>query len=153
MHNTKQLLNLRPITEDDLDQIMEIELRAYPYPWARKNFTDCLKHNYHCLLHERDKTIIAYGVISAAVEEMHILNLTVEPKQQNQGLGKQLIHTLETVGRGLDAKECFLEVRPSNVSAIRLYQNHGFNEVGLRKDYYPAKKGREHAVVMAKVLL
>lgn len=153
MLNTNELLTLRPMAETDLDQIMEIELRAYPYPWTRKIFSDCIKHNYHCLLHEHDNTIIAYAVISAAAEEMHILNLTVEPKQQNQGLGKRLITTLEMVGRGLDARECFLEVRPSNDSAIRLYQNHGFNEVGLRKDYYPAKKGREHAVVMAKVLL
>ncbi len=153
MLNTEELLILQPMAESDLDQIMEIELRAYPYPWTRKIFSDCLKHNYHCLLHKRDDTIIAYAVISAAAVEMHILNLTVEPEQQHQGLGKRLINTLEMIGRGLDAKECFLEVRPSNESAIRLYQNHGFNEVGLRKDYYPAKKGREHAVVMAKVLL
>lgn len=153
MFTTEELIVLRPMTESDLDQIMEIERRAYPYPWTRSIFSDCLKHNYHCLLHEHNDTIMAYAVISAAAEEMHILNLTVEPKQQNQGLGKRLINTLEMIGRGLDARECFLEVRPSNESAIRLYQNHGFNEVGLRKDYYPAKKGREHAVVMAKVLL
>lgn len=153
MPNTDELLTLRPIIERDLDQVMLIEERAYPYPWTRSIFSDCLKHSYHCLLHEQNNTIIAYAVISAAAGEMHILNLTVEPTQQNQGLGKRLIATLETIGRGLDAKECFLEVRPSNQSAIHLYQNQGFNEVGLRKDYYPAKKGREHAVVMAKVLL
>lgn len=153
MFTTEELIVLRPMTEGDLDRIMEIERRAYPYPWTRSIFSDCLKHNYHCLLHEHNETIMAYAVISAAAEEMHILNLTVEPKQQNQGLGKRLINTLEMIGRGLDARECFLEVRPSNESAIRLYQNHGFNEVGLRKNYYPAKKGREHAVVMAKVLL
>ncbi|PID34367.1 MAG: ribosomal-protein-alanine N-acetyltransferase [Thiotrichales bacterium] len=153
MCNTNELLTLRPMTESDLNQIMEIELRAYPYPWTRNIFSDCIKHNYHCLLHEHNDTIIAYAVISVAVDEMQILNLTVEPKQQNQGLGKRLITTLEMTGRELGAKTCFLEVRPSNKSAIRLYQHHGFNEVGLRKNYYPAKKGREHAIVMAKVLL
>lgn len=153
MFSTEDLLTLRPMLEQDLDQIMDIEVRAYPYPWTRGIFSDCLKHNYHCLLHEQDGEIIAYGVISAAVEEMHILNLTVTPDRQRLGLGKRLLTTLEMIGRGLDAKECFLEVRPSNVSAIRLYLNHSFNEVGLRKNYYPAKQGREHAILMAKTLL
>ena len=153
MQNTTDLLQLRPIMDSDLDQLMTIELRAYPYPWTRGIFSDCLRHNYHCLLHEQDNIIIAYSVISVAVEEMHLLNLTVNPDYQGTGLGKRLLNTMEVIGRGLDAKECFLEVRPSNKAAINLYLNQGFNEIGLRKDYYPAKQGREDAVVMAKVLL
>lgn len=150
MHDTAELLPLRPMLESDLDQLMPIELRAYPYPWTRGIFSDCLRHNYHCLLHEQDGIIVAYSVISVAVEEMHLLNLTVNPDYQGNGLGRRLLSTMEMIGRGLDAKECFLEVRPSNKAAINLYINHGFNEVGLRKDYYPAKQGREDAVVMAK---
>ncbi|MGB0846547.1 MAG: ribosomal protein S18-alanine N-acetyltransferase [Thiolinea sp.] len=151
--NTIELMQLRPIQESDLDQLMPIELRAYPYPWTRGIFSDCLRHAYHCMLHEQDNKIIAYSVISVAVEEMHLLNLTVNPDYQNKGLGKRLLHTMEMIGRGLNAQECFLEVRPSNESAIRLYLNHGFNEIGLRKNYYPAEQGREDAVVMAKTLL
>lgn len=153
MQNTAELLQLRPMLESDLDQLMPIELRAYPYPWTRGIFSDCLRHNYHCLLHEQDEIIIAYAVISVAVEEMHLLNFTVNPDYQRTGLGKRLLVTLEMIGRGLDAKECFLEVRPSNKTAINLYLKHGFNEIGLRKNYYPAVKGREDAVVMAKALL
>lgn len=153
MQSTDTLLALRPITEADLDTLMLTEIKAYPYPWARGIFSDCLKHDYHCLLHEQDGQIIAYGVIQIILDEMHILNLTVAPELQGQGLGKRLLNTLESIGRGCGAKECFLEVRPSNTAAIRLYLNHGFNEIGLRKNYYPAKKGREDAVVMAKVLL
>ncbi len=153
MHNTDELLQLRPMQESDLGQLMPIELRAYPYPWTHGIFSDCLRHNYHCLLHEQNSIIIAYSVISVAVEEMHLLNLTVNPDYQGTGLGKRLLNTMEMVGRGLDAKECFLEVRPSNKAAINLYISQGFNEIGLRKDYYPAKQGREDAVVMAKTLL
>ena len=153
MYKTTELLKLRPIIESDFDQLMPIELKAYPYPWTQGIFSDCLRNNYHCLLHEQGNTIIAYSVISVAVEEMHLLNLTVNPDYQGAGLGKRLLNTMEMIGRGLDAKECFLEVRPSNKAAINLYLNQGFNEIGLRKDYYPAKQGREDAVVMAKVLL
>ena len=153
MSDTAELLQLRPILETDLDQLMPIELKAYPYPWTRGIFSDCLRKAYPCFLHESEGEIIAYSVISAAVEEMHLLNLTVNPEHQGKGLGKRLLHTMEMIGRGLDAKECFLEVRPSNKSAIKLYLNHGFNEIGLRKNYYPADKGRENAVVMAKTLL
>lgn len=148
-----ELLQLRPILASDLDRLMQVELRAYPYPWTRGIFNDCLRHSYHCLLHEQDEVIIAYSVISVAVEEMHLLNLTVNPDYQGHGLGKRLLNTMEMIGRGLDAQECFLEVRPSNKTAIQLYLNSGFNEIGLRKDYYPATQGREDAIVMAKVLL
>lgn len=148
-----KLLPLRPMTEADLDIVMEIEERAYPYPWSRGIFSDCLRHGYHALLHEADGKLLAYCVLSVAVEELHILNITVEPALQRQGLGKRLLHTAETFGRGLGANDCFLEVRPSNTAAIRLYLLHGFNEIGLRKNYYPARQGREHAVLMAKTLL
>ena len=148
-----ELLNLRPITEDDLDQLMKVENRAYPHPWTRGIFSDCLKHNYQCLLHEKNDQIIAYGVIQVIIDEMHILNLTVNPDFQQQGLGKKLLQTFETIGTGMKASNCFLEVRPSNTAALRLYMQSGFNEIGLRKNYYPASKGRrEDAVVMAKHL-
>lgn len=147
------ILPLRDMQESDLDAVMAIEVQAYPYPWTRGIFSDCLSHNYHCLVYEDDAgDVIAYAVISVAVEEMHLLNLTVNPARQGEGLGKRLLQTLEMIGKGLSAKTSFLEVRPSNGVALKLYLNHGYNEVGLRKNYYPADKGREHAVIMAKML-
>lgn len=147
------VLPLREMREDDLDAVMAIEVRAYPYPWTHGIFSDCLTHQYHCLVHEDEAgELLAYAVISVAVEEMHLLNLTVLPERQGEGLGKRLLQTLEMVGKGLEAKKCFLEVRPSNGAALRLYRKNGFKEVGLRKDYYPAHEGREHAVIMAKSL-
>jgi len=137
----------------DLDAIMTIERAAYPYPWTRGIFEDCLKHNYPCLVHENVGEIVAYTVISVAAGEMHVLNLTVRPESQEQGLGKRLLMTAEQIGLALGAAECFLEVRPSNTAALQLYRHQGFNEVGLRRNYYPARKGREHAVIMAKVLV
>ncbi|HPE61746.1 MAG TPA: ribosomal protein S18-alanine N-acetyltransferase [Thiolinea sp.] len=137
---------------DDLDAVMAIELAAYPHPWSRGIFEDCLKHNYHCLVHEKVGEIVAYTVISVAAGEMHVLNLTVRSESRKQGLGKHLLMAAEKIGQALGADECFLEVRPSNTAALQLYRHQGFNEVGLRRNYYPAHKGREHAVIMAKVL-
>lgn len=154
MSDAKLILPLRPMTLTDLTNLMPIEERAYPYPWTLGIFQDCLRNtSYHAYIYELDQQIIAYCVLSVAVGELHILNITVEPKQQNQGLGKRLLATAEQIGRGLGAQDCFLEVRPSNTNAIQLYLAQGFNEVGLRKNYYPAKNGREHAILMAKTLL
>ena len=147
-------LPLRPMATQDLDNIMLIEERAYPYPWTRGIFQDCLAHStYHGFIYSIEQHIQAYAVISVAVEELHILNITVEPSLQRQGLGQRLLASLEIIGRDLGAKDCFLEVRPSNTAAIHLYLSQGFNEIGLRKNYYPARNGREHALLMAKTLL
>jgi ribosomal-protein-alanine N-acetyltransferase len=154
MSDSSIYLALKPMTLADLERIMPIEERAYPYPWTLGIFQDCLRHsNYHAYIYELNQQIQAYCVLSVAVGELHILNITVEPSLQQQGLGKRLLATVEQIGRGLAAQDCFLEVRPSNTSAIRLYLSQGFNEVGLRKNYYPAKNGREHAILMAKTLI
>jgi len=141
------------MSEVDLDRIMAVETRAYPYPWTRKIFTDCIRQPYHCLMYEKAEQIQAYCVLMQALDELHILNLTVNPDFQQRGLGSQLLYTIEEIGQRLQANECFLEVRPSNTAALRLYSQQGFNEIGLRKHYYPSENGREDAVLMGKTLL
>lgn len=154
MPDPSLVLPLRPMLVADLKRIMLIEERAYPYPWTLGIFQDCLRNtSYHAYIYELNQQILAYCVLSVAVGELHILNITVEPQQQNQGWGKRLLATAEQMGRGLGAEDCFLEVRPSNTPAIQLYLSQGFNEIGLRKNYYPTKNGREHALLMAKTLL
>lgn len=146
-------LALRPMRESDLPTIMAIEERAYPYPWSLSNFKDCLKHNYDCWVYEQDRQIIAYTVLMLVLDELSILNICVDPDYQRQGLGTALLNTIETLGQTRGMSHCFLEVRPSNKAALRLYQQRGFNEIGLRKRYYPAAMGREDAIVMAKAIL
>ena len=147
------LLPLRPMTLVDLDTVMVIEERAYPFPWTRRNFQDCLKQGYLCQVYEQDDKIMAYAVVMLVLDEMHLLNICIDPHEHGKRLGSRLLQTLEHKARGLQAETCFLEVRQSNFSAIRLYLNAGFNEVGIRKGYYPAALGREDAIVMAKALL
>ena len=129
---------------------MPIEKRAYDYPWTETIFQDCLRVGYCCWVMERDDEIIAYGVMSVAVGESHILNLCVDPEFQSSGLGKMLLSRLLEIAREHNAYMTFLEVRPSNFAAIKLYLNCGFNEIGMRRNYYPAKIGREDALILAR---
>ncbi|HQY48906.1 MAG TPA: ribosomal protein S18-alanine N-acetyltransferase [Thermomonas sp.] len=146
---------LRPMRESDLDAVMDIELRAYPFPWSRGIFRDCLQSNYAMWLQERaDGAILGYGVLSIAAGEAHVLNLCSAPGQEGQGLGQRMLQTLLKIARGHAAQRVFLEVRPSNTRAIALYERSGFNEIGRRPRYYPAaNNGREDAIVMALELL
>ena len=152
MFNTLDLLPLRPMMQADLDVVMAIEERAYPFPWTRKHFLDCLKHGYFCWIYEQDGVMLGYAAVMLVLDEMHLLNICIEPQQQGNGLGSRLLATVERIAHTQGAQTGFLEVRQSNFSAIRLYLNAGFNEIGVRKGYYPAKLGREDAIVMAKTL-
>lgn len=143
-------MSIRPMNEDDLEQVMQIEKRAYDYPWTETIFQDCLRVGYCSWVMERDNNIVAYGVMSVAVGESHILNLCVNPELQSHGLGRQLLSHLLEVAQEHDANMTFLEVRPSNFAAIKLYLGSGFDEIGMRRNYYPAKMGREDALIFAR---
>jgi ribosomal-protein-alanine N-acetyltransferase len=140
---------IRPLTGADLDAIMEIEIRAYDFPWTQGIFRDCLRVGYCCWCYENDEMIQAYGVMSAAAGESHILNLTVRPESQRQGIGSRLLKHFQQLARRHGADTLMLEVRPSNRNAISLYEKLGFNEIGVRRNYYPAENGREDALLLA----
>ena len=144
---------LRTMTADDLEQVAAIELAAYEYPWTHGIFRDCLRAGYDCIVLAHAAEIVGYGVLSAGAGEAHVLNVCVAPAQQSQGHGTRLVKRLIDLARWHRAERIFLEVRPSNAHAVRLYDQLGFNEIGKRPNYYPAKRGREDAVVMAMELL
>ena len=144
--------SLRPMREDDLDAVLDIELRAYPFPWTRGIFHDCLRADYPAGILQRDGAIIGYGMLSVAAGEAHVLNVCAAPEEQGRGHGRRLLRALLQLARTRGAQRVFLEVRPSNTAAIALYHDEGFNEIGRRPRYYPAKHGREDALVMAKEL-
>ncbi len=144
---------LRPMRVDDLEAVLDIELRAYPFPWTRGIFHDCLRAGYPAWVLEEGNVIIGYGMLSIAADEAHVLNVCAAPEVQGRGHGRRLLRALLKIARARGAHRVFLEVRPSNTVAIALYDAEGFNEIGRRPRYYPAKNGREDAIVMAKELL
>lgn len=145
---------LRCMRGEDLDAVMAIEQRAYPFPWTRGIFIDCLASAYSAWVLEHGRQIIGYGLLSVAADEAHVLNVCVDPLVQSRGHGRLLLRALLDSARKHRAQRVFLEVRPSNPNAIALYQSEGFNEIGRRPRYYPApNNGREDAIVMAIELL
>lgn len=145
-------LDIRPMQEEDLQEVLEIERQSYPYPWTSTIFSDCLRAGYSCWVCGRNGVIEGYGVISVAAGESHLLNLCVRPDSQQQGIGRKMLRHLIAIARRHDAEVLFLEVRLSNQFARSLYQDEGFNELGTRRDYYPTAGGREDALILARIL-
>ena len=142
----------RPISEMDLEQVIAIEEAVYEFPWSIGIFQDCLGAGYCCWLMEQDDCVSGYGIMSVLADEAHILNFCIKPDLQNNGLGKEMLDHLIDLAKVHHADVMFLEVRPSNRQALKIYEKSGFDEVGSRKDYYPAKFGREDALILAKQL-
>ncbi len=142
----------RLMTDYDLPVILDIEQRSYEFPWTEGIFHDCLRYGYSSWVMEINRQVIAYGLMSLAAQECHILNVCVDPDYQGQGIGRRLLEQLLNIARARKADTAFLEVRPTNIQALSLYFSEGFNEIGTRRNYYPALHGREDAVILAKVL-
>lgn len=139
----------RLMREDDLDTIIAIEESVYPFPWTRGIFFDCLNIGYLCWVLENDQKIIAYSVMSVAVGEAHLLTIVVPQDEQGKGYGKQMLDEMIRHAVNDNANTMYLEVRTSNKTAIQLYHQRGFNELGIRNNYYPAENGREDALILA----
>lgn len=139
---------LRAMLARDLPRIAEIEHSAYGYPWSPGIFRDCLLAGYTCLVVEEDGLVLAYAIMSVAAGEAHVLNVCVHPDARGRGFGRRLMRALIEQAVATTARRVFLEVRPSNGVARRLYESLGFAEIGVRPRYYQAEAGREDAVVL-----
>lgn len=146
----KDLMRLRKMRRDDLTAVLEIESKNYSFPWSEGIFKDCLSSgHYSCWVCEEIETIIGFSIVSMAAGEAHIMNVCVDPEVQKQGVGRKLLENMIELATN-KAETIFLEVRPSNKIAISLYKKRGFNEIGVRKGYYPtANGGKEDAVMLA----
>lgn len=144
----------RPMRVVDLDAVLAIEVGAYSHPWTRGNFIDSLAAGYLAeLAEDSGGRTIGYLVAMHGFEETHLLNLTVHPAQRRQGLGARMLERLLALASGRGDRMLWLEVRESNEVARRLYRRAGFVEIGIRRDYYPARHdAREDAVVMQRML-
>ena len=134
----------------DLDRVVQIESAIYEYPWTRGNFRDSMQAGYSCWAMVEQGALIGYAIVMFALDEAHLLNISIDGSRQREGLGSQLLeHILRVACRG-GAKHLLLEVRPSNLAAQALYRRYGFERIGTRRGYYPARDGREDALVLRR---
>ena len=158
-------LSFLPMQTADLDAVLEIEALSHLHPWTKGNFTDSLAagHWAYCIRPQVDRAIKgsyldpailwAYCILFPAVDELHLLNITVSPKLRQLGLASRMMAAIEGVAAQQKMPRMILEVRPSNTAAVALYRKLGYEEIGMRKNYYPADPQlgtREDALVMAK---
>ena len=158
-------LSFLPMTVADLDSVLAIESVSHIHPWTKGNFSDSLAagHWAYCVRPQLsdavkgsflDPEILwAYCILFPAVDELHLLNITVSPKLRRLGIGIKMMHAIEGVAAQQNMPRIILEVRPTNKSALQLYQSLGYEQIGLRKNYYPVDitSGlREDALVLAK---
>jgi ribosomal-protein-alanine N-acetyltransferase len=141
---------IRPMQLGDLSDVLVNERRGYTHPWTEGIFRDCIVSGYECFLFIYLRRVIGHGILSVAAGESHILNVCIHPECQGLGFGKVLVEHLLSRAKDKNAERVFLEVRPSNLAAYKLYEKLGFNEIGVRPNYYPAHVGREDALVLGK---
>lgn len=157
--NSELVVQFEPLTSAWLDGVMPIEQAVYAHPWSRANFTDSIQTGYQMqvltlakAVGSENPPILGYFVAMQGYEEVHLLNITVAPEYQRQGWARVMLDALAVWSRTRAANWLWLEVRAGNTRALKVYQEHGFQHVSQRKDYYPAgpkANGREDAVVMS----
>ncbi len=143
---------LRAMRESDLAQVMRIERCAYPFPWPESEFRYCLRTAADCVVLVEDGVVQGYGVLAIEGKRAHVMNLCVDPPFQRRGLGARILRRLLRLARHRGADVAFLEVRPSNFAARTFYEKMGFIRSAVRDAYYPARRGREDALIMTRAL-
>lgn len=135
---------------DDLPEVLTIENDVYPHPWTRGNFLDSLYNGYECwALREEDGALAGYFLLMLAVDESHLLNISVRRSLHGHGVGRTMLDKAAAVSKENGMQSVLLEVRPSNERALKIYHEYGYVEIGRRKAYYPAQNNtREDAIVM-----
>jgi ribosomal-protein-alanine N-acetyltransferase len=135
---------------DDLAEVLPIEYHIYPYPWTRGNFLDSLYSGYETwVLRDASCTLVGYFLMMLAVDEAHLLNITVHHDLHGRGIGRMMLDKAVALAREKNMRSVLLEVRPSNHRALAVYKQYGFSQIGLRRNYYPAAQNkREDAIVM-----
>ncbi len=141
------------IAERDLPEVAAIEAQAYAFPWTPGNLRDSLRAGHLFLGLRQHGVLLAYAIVMPVLDEAHLLNLTVDPRRQGEGIGRRmLLCSMRVAATQLAARSMLLEVRPSNAVALSLYSGLGFAQIGLRRQYYPAEHGREDALVLRRGL-
>ncbi|EXI63266.1 alanine acetyltransferase [Mannheimia granulomatis] len=141
------------IQQADFERLFEIEQKAHLVPWSKGTLLNNQGDKYLNLKCVENGKIVAFAISQIVLDEATLFNIAVDPDFQQRGLGKRLLSELILQLQKRGIATLWLEVRESNIAAQKLYDSLGFNEVTIRKNYYPTPEGgKENAVVMALYL-
>lgn len=142
-------LVLRPMVANDVEAVALLEEAYFSMPWSRKAFYDALqRENTIYLVMARKEKILGYLGAWCAMDEVEIVQVAVSIEGRRQGIGLALLEGLEKEGALRGMHSYFLEVRESNGAAIGLYEKAGFEQLGIRKNFY--ERPVENGIVMRK---
>lgn len=145
-------LTIRAMAARDLPRVLELERQLQSFPWNETHFRDSLAAGHGAWVAEEEGTVVGFAILMSVIDEAHLLDIGVARDRQRQGIASRLLHHLYACAAAGGAVSIFLEVRPSNAAAARMYEREGFSVIGRRKGYYPAAEGREDAIVMMRRL-
>ncbi|WP_413304473.1 ribosomal protein S18-alanine N-acetyltransferase [Bacillus sp. 1P10SD] len=138
----------RYMREEDIDQVLEVEHASFTTPWSREAFYNELHNNKFAvyIVLEEENQIIGYCGTWVVIDEAHVTNVAIMPGYRGKKLGEALMTKLMSIARELGARSMTLEVRVTNHVAQSLYRKLGFQNGGIRKNYY--SDNQEDALVM-----
>lgn len=140
---------IRLMQAADVEAVAKIERSVQSHPWTLKQFKDAVTA-YQSTVIEVQGQVAGFCILQPVLDEANLLLMAIDPAQQGQGLGYQLLEASVAMLKN-NPVQIFLEVRESNQAAIKLYEKSGFHQIDLRKNYYPNANGsREHAIIMVK---
>jgi ribosomal-protein-alanine N-acetyltransferase len=149
----EEIVRIRLMDESDLDDVTKLEKLSFKTPWSREAFFNEMTKNQfaYYLVVELNKEIIGYCGLWVIIDESHITNIAIHPSYRRKGIGDYLFRGVMAMAKTLGARKMSLEVRVSNTTAQALYRKYGFQEGGIRKNYYT--DNQEDALVMWVELL
>ncbi|MGL6001953.1 MAG: ribosomal protein S18-alanine N-acetyltransferase [Plesiomonas sp.] len=142
-------VQITTLEADEWPLAYAIEVAAHAFPWSEKTFQDNFGERYINVKLLKDGQLVGFAITQVILDEATLFNIAIAPQWQGQGLGLQLLRHLGELLATQDVLTLWLEVRESNLRARALYEREGFNEVTVRRNYYPCAQGRENAVIMA----
>lgn len=146
-------LRVREMRDDDIDAVYVIESTAHRMPWPKNILQDCVRVHFDCrVLELNDQNIVGFIISNYQESICHTLNLCIAPDFQGKGYGRFLLHDLVDSLKDTPMDSIVLEARPSNAVALHLYETLGFQNIGIKKDYYNDELGIEDAIVLQKHL-
>jgi len=144
-----QKIDIKPFSARDVKDATELEMQCFSSPWSEKGFQEAMLGglSYFVAARSQGGDFLGYAGMYSAADEGYIYNIAVCEKYRLMGIGSRLLENLLEYSKNLELRFLSLEVRVSNLSAVKFYEKLGFKNLGIRKNFYDFPK--EDAFIMS----